>query len=67
VAAAIAALLYAWRYAPNVGRVLALFAALLCVAAVYDRYHYVSDVVGGIVVGLIAAGIVWKFSTVSTR
>ena len=28
--------------------------ALLCVGAVYDRYHYVADVLGGLVVGIAA-------------
>jgi membrane-associated phospholipid phosphatase len=27
----------------------------MCVGAVYDRYHYASDIVGGVVIGVIAA------------
>jgi membrane-associated phospholipid phosphatase len=67
VAAAVVALLYAWRYAPKLGRVLTPFVVLLSVGAVYDRYHYVSDVVGGIVVGIAATGLIWKLSMASTR
>ena len=67
VAAAVVALLFAWRYAPKLGRVLTPFVVLLSVGAVYDRYHYVSDVVGGIVVGIAATGLIWKLSTASTR
>jgi membrane-associated phospholipid phosphatase len=36
------------------GAALTPLVALLCVGAVYDRYHYVSDVVSGLVVGLAA-------------
>lgn len=67
VAAALVALLHAWRYAPRLGGTLTPFAVLLCLGAVYDRYHYVSDVAGGIVVGLAATGLAWKFSTAFTR
>jgi membrane-associated phospholipid phosphatase len=67
VAAALVALLYAWRYAPGTAELLTPFFVLLCVGAVYDRYHYVSDVIGGIVVGVAATGLVWKFSTAFTR
>jgi membrane-associated phospholipid phosphatase len=67
VAAAIVALLYAWRYAPTLGRALTPFVVLLSVAAVYDRYHYVSDVAGGILVGVAATGLIWKFYTASTQ
>lgn len=67
VAAAMVALLYAWWYAPETAELLTPFFVLLCVGAVYDRYHYVSDVIGGIVVGIAATGLIWKFSTAFTR
>ncbi len=67
VAAALVALLFAWRYAPGTAELLTPFFVLLCVAAVYDRYHYFSDVVAGILVGLAATGLVWKFSTAFTQ
>lgn len=66
VAAALVALLYAWQYAPGTAELLTPFFVLLSVGAVYDRYHYVSDVIGGIVVGIAATGLIWKFSMAST-
>jgi membrane-associated phospholipid phosphatase len=54
---AIFAAKYAVRYAPL------LFAslALMCVGAVYDRYHYASDMAGGLVIGIAAAlPLIWK-------
>jgi membrane-associated phospholipid phosphatase len=56
VAGAVAALVFAWRHARRLGAWLVPLGALLCVAAVYDRYHYVSDVVAGIAAG---AGAAW--------
>ena len=67
VAAAVVVLHYAWRYAPKLAMALTPFVVLLSVGAVYDRYHYLSDVIGGVVVGVAATGLIWKFSTASTR
>jgi len=58
VAGGVVALIFAWRYARNLGFALMPLVLLLCVGAVYDRYHYVSDVVAGAVVGAVAAMIV---------
>lgn len=55
VAAGVVALVFAWRYAPRLGAWLTPVVALLCVGAVYDGYHYVSDVVAGIAVGFVVA------------
>jgi membrane-associated phospholipid phosphatase len=54
VVPAIFAAKYAIRYAPL------LFASLIlmCAGAVYDRYHYVSDVAAGLVIGIAAAAFV---------
>lgn len=52
VAGGVVALFFAWKYVPRLGLALTSLVVLLCVGAVYDRYHYVSDVVGGIVVGV---------------
>jgi len=57
VAAGTVCLLYAWRFLPQLGRWLAPFVALMCIGAVYDRYHYVTDVAGGIAVALLAWGL----------
>jgi len=55
VAGAVVAVYFAWQYLPRVRWVLTALVCLLCVGAVYDRYHYVSDVVAGALVGLGAA------------
>ncbi|HYX69774.1 MAG TPA: phosphatase PAP2 family protein [Terriglobales bacterium] len=58
VAAGVVALVFAWRYAPRLGAALTPLVLLLCAGAVYDRYHYFSDVVAGIAVGAAAAAVV---------
>ena len=60
VAGAVVARFLAWKYVPRLGLCLTLLVVLLCIGAVYDRYHYVSDVIAGIVVGVGASlVIVW--------
>jgi membrane-associated phospholipid phosphatase len=58
IASAMASLIIAWRYAPRLAIMLLPFFLLMCVGSVYDRYHYVSDIVGGIVVGALPAFVV---------
>lgn len=58
VAAGVVALIFAWRYAPRLGAALTPLVLLLCAGAVYDGYHYLSDVVAGIAVGAVAAAAV---------
>jgi membrane-associated phospholipid phosphatase len=58
VAAGVVALIFAWRYAPRLGAALTPLVLLLCAGAVYDGYHYLSDVVAGVVVGGLAAAVV---------
>jgi membrane-associated phospholipid phosphatase len=60
VAAGFAALLFAWKYAPRLGWALAPFVLFLCLGAVYDRYHYASDVIGGLAVGAFAYWLVFR-------
>ena len=55
VAGGVVALYFAWRYVPKLGIVLTPLVLLLCVGAVYDRYHYFSDVIAGVIVGAAAA------------
>ncbi len=55
VAGAVAPLIFAWRYAPKVAAWLTPLVVLLCIGAVYDRYHYASDVFAGVLVGAAAA------------
>jgi membrane-associated phospholipid phosphatase len=60
VAGAVAALIFAWRYARRLGACLTPFVLLLCVGAVYDRYHYASDVFAGLAVGAAATrAVMW--------
>ena len=51
VAGGVVALFFAWKYVPRLGLGLTPLVILLCIGAIYDRYHYVSDVIAGIVVG----------------
>lgn len=60
VAGATVSLFFAWRYAPRLGLALTPLVILLCIGAVYDRYHYVSDVFGGAVFGLLPAWMVLR-------
>lgn len=55
VAAGVVTLIFAWRYTPKLALALTPLVLLLCVGAVYDRYHYVSDVVAGAVVGILGS------------
>ena len=58
VVGAVAPMMFAHRYVrPLVPWLLPLF-LLMCVGAVYDRYHYASDMVGGALIGLAAAAVV---------
>jgi membrane-associated phospholipid phosphatase len=58
VAGALPPLVFAWRHAPRLGAVVTLLLLLMGCGAVYDGYHYLSDVVAGIAVGAAAAGAV---------
>lgn len=53
VSGSLVALLGAWRYRPWLFWVFLPFFLCLMVATVYGRYHYVADVLGGLVVGAI--------------
>jgi membrane-associated phospholipid phosphatase len=54
VAVAFVVLLLAWIYRRKMALWLTPVVVMLCVSTVYNRYHYVSDVVAGIAVGLVA-------------
>ena len=60
VAAGAVAVIFAWQYTPKLAAVLTPLVFLLCAGAVYDRYHYVTDVVGGVAVAAVAVWIVRK-------
>lgn len=55
VAGAVVPLVFAFRFAPRLAAWLTPLVVLLCIGAVYDRYHYASDVIAGIPVGAAAA------------
>jgi membrane-associated phospholipid phosphatase len=52
VAVALVVLLLAWVYRKRMAAWMTPFVTMLCISTVYNRYHYVSDVVAGILVGL---------------
>jgi len=54
VAVALTVLLLAWTYRRRMAYWLTPLVLMLCVSTVYCRYHYVSDVVAGALVGLFA-------------
>ncbi len=58
VAEGMVTLIFAWRYIPRLGAVLTPLVFLLCCGAVYDRYHYASDVFAGLGVGVLCAAVV---------
>jgi membrane-associated phospholipid phosphatase len=58
VAGAIPPLIFAWRRTPWLGASLTPLIVLMGLGAVYDGYHYASDVVAGAIVGAAAAAIV---------
>jgi membrane-associated phospholipid phosphatase len=53
-------LTFAYRYLPKVAPWLLFPILLMCVGAVYDGYHYASDVVGGAIVGILVALVFWR-------
>lgn len=55
VAVAAAQSLYAWRYLPRLFPVIALLSLGLAVGAVYGGFHYATDAVVGLVLGLAVA------------
>ena len=48
VAIAICTLTFSWRFIPKIRIIHLVFVALLCVSTVYCRYHYIVDVVAGV-------------------
>jgi membrane-associated phospholipid phosphatase len=60
VAGSVVALIFACRHTRKLGFLLTPLVILLCLGAVYDRYHYLSDVIAGLVVGAIPAA--WEIA-----
>ncbi|MBZ5534179.1 MAG: phosphatase PAP2 family protein [Acidobacteriia bacterium] len=57
VALAVLCVVFAWRHARKAGLALLPFLVLISVSSIYDGYHYLSDVVAGILVALTALGL----------
>jgi membrane-associated phospholipid phosphatase len=55
VAGAVVSALFAARYALRYAPLLFALLVLMCAGAVYDRYHYASDIAGGLLIGIAAA------------
>jgi membrane-associated phospholipid phosphatase len=53
IMASVVALLAAFKWKPCLGFWLAIPVLLMCFGAVYDGYHYASDIVAGAVVGIV--------------
>ena len=60
VAAGLVSLIFAWKYAPRLAAALTPLVVLLCLGAVYDRYHYVSDILAGLLVGAFACFLILR-------
>jgi membrane-associated phospholipid phosphatase len=58
VAGALPPLIFAGRYLPRLALCVTPLIVLMGLGAVYDQYHYASDVIAGLVVGGVAAAIV---------
>ena len=50
-------LVFVYRYLPRVAPWLLMIVVLMCVGAVYDEYHYASDVVAGAAIGIVLGAI----------
>jgi len=61
VAVALVIMFYCLKYYRRLGLALVPVNLLLAVGTVWGRFHYVSDVVAGIVVGIASVVVVWKF------
>jgi membrane-associated phospholipid phosphatase len=57
VSGSVVVLICAWRYARRVGYALLPLVTAICIATVYGRYHYVADVLAGIVMALIGCSV----------
>ena len=55
---AVVPIIFARRHVPKLVPWLLPLLVLMCVGAVYDRYHYVSDMIAGVLIGLAAAAFV---------
>ena len=59
VVGAVVPVIFAWRFVPQLAPWLTALLLLMCVGAVHDRYHSASDMAGGLVIGGLAAWLMW--------
>lgn len=57
VSGSVVALICSWRYARRIGYALFPLVTLICIATVYGRYHYVADVLAGILMAVIGCAV----------
>ena len=55
---AVVPVIFAWRHVRTLVPWLLPLLVLMCVGAVYDRYHYASDMIGGVLIGVAAAAFI---------
>jgi len=68
VAVALTTLWFSWRYLRPIRWLHTLVAFLLCVSTVYGRYHYVIDVVAGILTAAILVPVGnWLYDRIDPR
>ncbi len=67
VAAGVVSFVYLWRYNRKLGYILLPIIITLCLGTVYGRFHYVSDVVVGLVVAVFALWLVGKYPVKDQR
>jgi membrane-associated phospholipid phosphatase len=46
-------LVFVWRYSPHVAPVLLAINILMCLGAIYDGYHWTSDIIAGAILGTV--------------
>jgi membrane-associated phospholipid phosphatase len=68
VAGSMVAILASWRYSRQLFWICLPFFLCMCVATVYARYHYIADVLGGVVTGsvgfLAGSSLMWRHGAV---
>jgi len=61
VAVALVMMFFSLKYYPRLGKVLIPFNILLAAGTVWGRFHYVSDVVAGIILGVLTSFVMFKY------
>jgi len=67
VAVGLVVLVWAWKTMPKLGRALTPFVAVLCVATAWGRFHYVTDIMVGLIVGVVSLALSPTYAPEPTR